>query len=602
MASASRRWVAAAALTGAVVVFSAQAPELDVDITHREVADVLIDRPDLVEGSVVATVTASEPVEPAAEAPDFFRTAPDAFATRFPWDDRTSRGIHLENAAGETAEAWIDPAPPPVDPERHSVPVLQVTTSSPADLWDPATGIYVLGDHLNFEQRGRDWERPAQWRLSLDGTMLAEEPVGLRIHGGYSRNYHQKGLRFYFDHGGEEDALLYDVFADGGPAVFARLIARANRFDDVALNTNIAEGWMLDRGHLGSRRRFVALYLNDEYWGGYYLRERLDDEFFEVTHGWSGDFDLIKDGEVEEGDGDAWWALMDEIVASWDPTDPGLTARFESAVDLDSYLDWLCFNIFAAAGDNGFDHNLVLARPEGGRWTFVMWDEDLIFRDGDQEADLFRFFAARDEAEHLMHRAPSDFRPWTPEQQRWQSMLRRLLENTGFRSAFRDRFRDLLAGSLSADALIARLDDVVAEQISETPAHAERWEGFREFWYDLNRVRTRDWILERYAVVAAQLEVFLAEFRTVLPTVALGAVGPNPAPLALTIRFEGSAPAGAEVRVYDLRGRLIRRLEAAGLDGVVWDLRDGSGVPAPDGVYVLRGEPGGGTRKATVLR
>jgi hypothetical protein len=66
---------------------------------------------------------------------------------------------------------------------------------------------------------------------------------------------------------------------------------------------------------------------------------------------------------------------------------------------------------------------------------------------------------------------------------------------------------------------------------------------------------------------------------------------PNPCNPAAEISFELPQTTRAEVSVYDLRGRLMRRLMdsdlPAGHHTVVWRGRDGSDRPAAAGVYAV---------------
>ena len=579
----------------------ALAPELTAVSALREVRDFNIVAPDIIEGSVVVTVSADRNVDLQTPNEAFWRVDDRTFATRFLWDDPSPRSVTLVDGVGDPASLDLVPAPGPAyDPSTHSVPVIHVTTSSAADLWDHFTGIYVWGEDANFNQRGGDWERNATWRLSIGGDVLVDQPIGLRIHGGYSRFYHQKGLRCYFDDYGDADELAYDVFGDGDSALFERLVLRANRYDDVAINTNLAEGWMRDEDHLGSRSRFAAVYLNDEYWGAYSIRERLDSKFFETTHGFGGDYVLIKDNETEEGDGDLWWARQAALNDALRPESAAFYATVDADIDLASYIDWLFFNILAVSGDNGFGYNLVIVRPEGGRWTFVMWDEDSIFRSGDEQADMFRYFSADGQAEHEYWRAPNDVRPWDPAQQRWQTMFRTLLRNPQFRERLRTRVEELVSGSLSVAAMHERLDAIVSEQISEIPRHAQRWEGFQHDWYLANVERTRDWIATRVPVVSGQLGPFLSEYEPSVVPIVLS-VGPNPVHQELTIAFAVARPAGEILTIHDLRGRRVRRLDVGGMILQSWDLRDDAGRSVPSGSYLLRSGDGTEMRRVTVI-
>ena len=72
------------------------------------------------------------------------------------------------------------------------------------------------------------------------------------------------------------------------------------------------------------------------------------------------------------------------------------------------------------------------------------------------------------------------------------------------------------------------------------------------------------------------------------------ALYPNPFTDQVEVLLPGRAKARADeplrLEVYDIRGRLIRRMEGAASAGLSWDGRDGSGRPMPAGIYLLRAE------------
>ena len=73
-------------------------------------------------------------------------------------------------------------------------------------------------------------------------------------------------------------------------------------------------------------------------------------------------------------------------------------------------------------------------------------------------------------------------------------------------------------------------------------------------------------------------------------------VEPNPAPGRTSIVVESDLEGARKVTVFDVHGRLIRRLEdpgaGVGIRGVPWDGRDDAGRPLPAGVYLVRVEVG----------
>ncbi len=90
---------------------------------------------------------------------------------------------------------------------------------------------------------------------------------------------------------------------------------------------------------------------------------------------------------------------------------------------------------------------------------------------------------------------------------------------------------------------------------------------------------------------------------------ALHPAWPNPCNPSTTIRYSLAATGPAQLTIYGVDGRLVRRLvdgvQATGNYHVVWNGRDDIGRPVASGVYVARfvtGGQGGLTRKVTLVR
>jgi hypothetical protein len=81
---------------------------------------------------------------------------------------------------------------------------------------------------------------------------------------------------------------------------------------------------------------------------------------------------------------------------------------------------------------------------------------------------------------------------------------------------------------------------------------------------------------------------------------------PNPFGEQTIVRFSLARPAETRVLVYDVGGRVVRRLvegsRPAGEQAVVWDGRDERGRPAAAGVYFLRLRSGGREESRRILR
>ncbi len=82
---------------------------------------------------------------------------------------------------------------------------------------------------------------------------------------------------------------------------------------------------------------------------------------------------------------------------------------------------------------------------------------------------------------------------------------------------------------------------------------------------------------------------------------------PNPFNPSTRIRFRLASAAPVDVRIFDLRGRLVRQLQAtspAGEGSIVWDGKDHAGRPQPSGTYIYEVivEGGAAVARMTLLR
>ncbi|KAA3662036.1 MAG: hypothetical protein DWQ10_03330, partial [Calditrichaeota bacterium] len=160
------------------------------------------------------------------------------------------------------------------------LPVFSLVTD-PDNLWDPNTGIYE-----NYEKEGDDWERPARVRLIEDGESKFSAPAGIRIHGNSSRATDKKNFRVYFRSEYGERDLDYTLFPQQETDEFKRFILYAPSGDQATGSENwnmlhdvLSHAVFHEMGGLVSGWKPVALYLNTEYWGIYWLREFTNDDY-----------------------------------------------------------------------------------------------------------------------------------------------------------------------------------------------------------------------------------------------------------------------------------------------------------------------------------
>jgi len=513
---------------GIVLMTGTVASALDVAVSYSfpQVGEWAPPPAEIVEGSITATFTGDEPMVPIPGPVILDQIDTTTWTHLFTWDWAEPVTVSFIGESGDTVTVVAAPEPViPFGSESHQVMTFHITTDK-AGLWDPSTGIYVFGQSANFLQHGVEWERSAGVDFFNPGNLSTfSEPIGLRVHGGWSRRFSQKSFRLYFDDYGAANDMVYDFF-DGQPTTFQRLILRTHRFAFNCFNSDVLEGIWRDRGHLGSRMAPAVAYINNEYWGTYSLRERLDDEFLEVTHGITPDtYTFIKDGVVERGDPNAWANL---ITSFSEPQDFASHAWFEemsTRIDLNTYVDWLLINIFAATADNGFDANLAQLKIEDGPWQFIMWDEDDTFFPENLNADLFQFFTSRDQADFEANWPPVFYYGgWDPTLQPWANMFRGFMQNSEFKAFFFDRLTELLATDLAPSAIAARIDALVEEQGAEMELHAQRWNWDSASEYTDQANALKSFAQARHGIVQDQAASFKEQFRVPLELVGFEAV------------------------------------------------------------------------------
>ena len=146
---------------------------------------------------------------------------------------------------------------------------------------------------------------------------------------------------------------------------------------------------MADRDTATQRYLPCQVFLNGEYWGMYYLMEKYSAEYL------AGHYDveqdntlLIKDTRyVEDGDYEALQNYRDlrDFLSQADFSDPENYAELLTKMDMQSFIDWMCTNIYIANTDTKPLGGNVLTwqtvTPENdtegdGRFRWILYDLD----------------------------------------------------------------------------------------------------------------------------------------------------------------------------------------------------------------------------------
>jgi hypothetical protein len=477
---------------------------------HRELAAGWAPPPpELVEASVQATFIGSVPMDTVGAHDGLQRVNARTWRYRFLWNEESPRVVTFKGSDGQVVPLQAFPSWPPYDPVPPGLPLITLETTAAA-LWDPVSGIHVWGEGSvpNWDQRGDLWERDALFRwYDPDGTLQHQRLIGLRINGNSSRSLEQKSFRMYFDHHGDPEMIVDDFF---GPVLetHERLLLRsaaANPY--LFLRDALACEVMSSLGYPVSRWRPVIAMLNAEPWGMYHLRERIDLKWAEHQLGFAGDVDLIKDytGEGED-DIAQWHGVLVPAGLHVNPADHTFFREVVSKVDLVSYMDWVILQIWSASADNGGEGNKVVYRPAGGRWHFMIHDQDAMFPTGNLSHDYFEFFSSTTEAQFDQRRPVSFYQNWYASAYYFR-FFDKVTRNASGRRLLRERWELLTSGCLATPAIESTLNQVLAANLPGQTHHAARWDPSGTF--QAAALATLAFVAARQPVVADHFAAFM---------------------------------------------------------------------------------------------
>ncbi len=260
--------------------------------------------------------------------------------------------------------------------ENHTLPVASLVTT-PSNLWDEKTGIYVMGPNASSKAPyvganfWNSWEKEASVALFEDSGSFSL-PCGIRIFGGFSRQQPMKSLSCFFRAKYGASQLDYPLFGEDGLDSYEAFIFRCTgqdynlaRMRDPLL-TELASTAMYMPVQ---KNKAVILYLNGQYWGIYYLREKINENYI------AGNFNVTKE-EVTldrlQGSTAEYKALLN-YVKTHNLSNPEYFAYVESQVDIDQYANFVAAQIYIANLDNG---NVKFFKTDSGKWTWIMFDVD----------------------------------------------------------------------------------------------------------------------------------------------------------------------------------------------------------------------------------
>ena len=246
----------------------------------------------------------------------------------------------------------------------------------------------------NFWQRGRRYEVIGNVQILEKGTETLNQTTGIRTQGGYNRTKDKKSMQLFsrkvYSGNSIFDINLFDeydshaIYISGSP--------------DKAYFMELAK----DRKIGIQQAKSCEVFINGEHWYNGVLMEKYDETYFSEHYGVDVDNVLfIKDSESVIGEEYAY--LYDDIINLL--KDESITPEEKVEVlyetcDIQSLIDWLCFNLYIGNDDVSYKKNSTLWRtiePDDSiygdcKWRWLVYDLDHATSEMARDNSDFRSF------------------------------------------------------------------------------------------------------------------------------------------------------------------------------------------------------------------
>ncbi len=366
-----------------------------------------------------------------------------------------------------TRTYWVDPR----GRGRYSLPVISLATDR-ANFFDNTIGIYVPGNAPggNYSQRSPEWERPVHVEFYETNNLTAfAQEAGVKIHGNTSQGFPIKGLDLDGTSGKGRKPFKYQLFPDRARREFEHFLLRPTGHDQLMafMRDELMQSLATETGAESQAARPCVVFINGEYWGLHYLKEKEDTEFvaYYSDHP-ADDLDYLEGyAGAKAGDVAHWEALI--TAATLDLAVPENYARVQALMEVPNYIDYKVCEIFSYRWDIG-NHRLWRPRTPDGRWRWLQFDNDVGWGGfwAEQPAWQFNMLAADLTPSGSLNGHNNETTTF---------LLRRLMDNADFRGDFINRFQDLLNTLFLPDHTMARIDQMAAALAPEMAEHTRRW-------------------------------------------------------------------------------------------------------------------------------
>ena len=259
-------------------------------------------------------------------------------------------------------------------------------------LWNSETGILTEGENVdktNIPFKNTVYREMKDSGVKVDGELvyrsdegavLFRDQVRLCLDGDFELDMPQKSFLIEAADG----SFDFPLFDDRSATSYPSLLLRNSGYD--SMFTRIQDGLQhrLIERHTDAKLlmrawRPVHVYLNDEYWGMYNMREPIDAHticrYEQLPDEMAKDVTILNiSGSLRiQGDNKAFKQMLTNIKNGNPAENPADLEYLEQEVDIDNFLDWLTVEMYF--GNSNIGNGQMYKVPDG-KWKCLITDLD----------------------------------------------------------------------------------------------------------------------------------------------------------------------------------------------------------------------------------
>jgi hypothetical protein len=363
----------------------------------------------------------------------------------------------------------------------YALPILKITVP-------PGT---VTGSGGIYENYTGSREVKINLAFFENGVQSFSIDCGVSMFGAGSRVLAKKSFKVKFRKIYGNGALEYAMFDGLGVASFDALVLRCGSEDQGRaffrdeLMTSLVGRSDMDTLYVQAYRP-VNLYINEEYFGIYYVREWVRENYVATHMNVSEDSVSIIEGwdYAIRGSGDTWFELLDYCRRNGDLSDDAKCAWVLERIDEQSLMDYYIARAYG--GDHDWANIRHIRSSEGDeRWRVVFFDLDWAFMPNSSEHPFYDLLGERKNL-----RGHNNV------------VMRALLTNASFRARFLARVGHELSTAFAAENVLARIDAMEREIEADMLYECARWHRNVDDWRAQVQ-KLRDFAADRAGILAA---------------------------------------------------------------------------------------------------